>query len=59
MLCIIGALSLMSVHYEALGKCFQDNKGTLFGPQFSLIGEGFGKQPIRGKCGKVVRVPSS
>ena len=34
MLCIIGALSLMSVHYEALGKCFQGEKGALFGPHF-------------------------
>ena len=30
MLCIIGALSLMSVHYEALGKSFQGEKGTFF-----------------------------
>ena len=43
MMCIIGALSMMSVHYEALGKCFQGEKGTLFGPHFSLIGGEFGK----------------
>ena len=58
MMCIIGALSMMSVHYEALGKCFQGEKGTLFGPHFPLIGGAFGKT-ARDKCGKVVRVFSS
>ena len=43
MLCTIGALSLMSVHYEALEKSFQDEKITLFGPHFSLIGGWFCK----------------